>query len=51
MKRILSLAVVLTAIVCVAGCGSSRKAKLYIYNWSYYIPESVIQDFQKANRC
>ena len=51
MKKICSLAVILAALVCVAGCGSSKKAKLYIYNWSYYIPADVISDFEKANKC
>jgi spermidine/putrescine transport system substrate-binding protein len=28
-------------------CGCARKERLYIYNWTYYTPESVIEKFEK----
>jgi spermidine/putrescine transport system substrate-binding protein len=48
-----AFAVVLIAMVAVLGC--SKKAeektaeggKLYIYNWTYYTPDSVIEKFEK----
>ena len=49
MKKICSLAAVLVLAACVVGCGSSKKAKLFIYNWSYYIPAEVIADFEEGD--
>jgi len=40
------LAVLLPAIL---SCNS--KEKLYIYNWTYYTPESVIEKFESENNC
>jgi spermidine/putrescine transport system substrate-binding protein len=37
-------AVLLSAAVL--GCGS-KKNRLYIYNWTYYTPDSVIEQFEK----
>ncbi|MDR0476295.1 MAG: extracellular solute-binding protein [Treponema sp.] len=34
---------VLVSLILLAGCGK----KLYIYNWSYYTPDSVIEKFEK----
>lgn len=42
--KYLMRAVFLTALLFVlAGCGGK---KLYIYNWTYYIPDQVIKDFE-----
>jgi len=30
-----------------SGCGSSGKQKLYIYNWTYYMPDKILRDFEK----
>jgi spermidine/putrescine transport system substrate-binding protein len=52
MKRILCALIVAVALL-VPGCnkGSSNtaktKQKLYIYNWTYYIPDEVLKDFEK----
>jgi spermidine/putrescine transport system substrate-binding protein len=50
MNRIFRTAVVVAAalavVLAISGCGSD-KPKLYIYNWTYYIPDQVIKDFQK----
>jgi len=47
MKRIILAAVAATlAALLITGCGP-QKPKLYIYNWTYYIPEDVINEFQK----
>lgn len=51
MKKIFAvLLVTLVASVMMTGCGSGKK-KLYVYNWSYYIPEDVIKDFEKKFNC
>ena len=42
----------LTALIIPTGIfagGRSAKNRLYIYNWSYYTPESVIKKFEKEN--
>lgn len=39
----------LVVITGLAGCGNKAAddGKLFIYNWSYYIPEQVLRDFEK----
>ena len=38
----------LAALVVLAGsCGKSGNNKLFIYNWTYYTPDSVIEKFEK----
>jgi len=49
-KMIFAAVAVCAAVTLVAGCGS-KKQKLYVYNWSYYIPDAVIQDFEKKFNC
>jgi spermidine/putrescine transport system substrate-binding protein len=43
------LTLLITALVCSAtGCGKSgADNRLYIYNWTYYTPASVIEKFEK----
>jgi spermidine/putrescine transport system substrate-binding protein len=36
----------LIVLSTVFGCGPS-KPKLFIYNWTYYIPDEVVKDFEK----
>jgi spermidine/putrescine transport system substrate-binding protein len=52
MKR-LALGVVLLAATLVGlGCSSAfSKQKLYIYNWTYYIPDEVLREFEKEFNC
>jgi spermidine/putrescine transport system substrate-binding protein len=49
MKRHIIFPAVLAvmAAAAVIGCGSSKKDRLYIYNWTYYTPDSVIEKFEK----
>ncbi len=62
MKRlsIIALAGMLLLVILLAGCGNREAGKgtgaaasgksggkLFIYNWTYYIPEDVIRDFEK----
>jgi spermidine/putrescine transport system substrate-binding protein len=52
-KQVRRIAQKLAAILCILGlivfmtasCG--QKPRLYIYNWTYYTPESVIEKFEK----
>jgi len=38
-------AILMTAVSC------SSKERLYIYNWTYYTPDSVIEKFEKEYHC
>ncbi len=42
-KAILMLLLVVTIFI---GCSSDKKDTLYIYNWTYYIPDSIVKDFE-----
>ncbi|MCL2126827.1 MAG: extracellular solute-binding protein [Treponema sp.] len=48
MKRNIVFLAVLAALLpaIFTGCGSSKQ-KLFIYNWTYYTPDSVIEKFEK----
>jgi spermidine/putrescine transport system substrate-binding protein len=47
-RNIIFLAVAAVLLsAAVIGCGSSKKNRLYIYNWTYYTPPSVIEQFEK----
>jgi spermidine/putrescine transport system substrate-binding protein len=47
-RNIIFLAVAAALLsAAVIGCGSSKKNRLYIYNWTYYTPPSVIEQFEK----
>ena len=51
MKKLMILAVLLlSAVIALPSCGT-KKQKLYVYNWSYYIPDEVIRDFEKKFNC
>ncbi len=41
------------AILALAGCGGGKAENkvLYIYNWTYYIPDDVVEDFEKEFNC
>ncbi|MDR2716944.1 MAG: extracellular solute-binding protein [Treponema sp.] len=49
MKRHIIFPVVLAALTAatVIGCGFFKKNRLFIYNWTYYTPDSVIEQFEK----
>ena len=42
---VLMAAMLFSAVLLLASCGS--RERLYIYNWSYYTPESVIELFEE----
>ena len=53
MKRILITIATITAILLLIGCkgnsssSSNARQKLFIYNWTYYIPDAVIKEFEQ----
>jgi len=47
MKRKIIFLMVLTALVMPVIISCSSKEQLYIYNWTYYTPNSVIEKFEK----
>jgi spermidine/putrescine transport system substrate-binding protein len=49
MKKVLVSALPLAAVILlsVLGCNNTDENKLYIYNWTYYTPDSVIEKFEK----
>jgi len=46
MRRISTLALGAAALALVCGCARSPQ-KLYVYNWSYYIPTPVLEKFEQ----
>ncbi|MDX9959775.1 MAG: spermidine/putrescine ABC transporter substrate-binding protein, partial [Spirochaetia bacterium] len=44
-KSVSVLAAVVVAVLALS-CGGGAK-QLYLYNWTYYIPEDVVKDFTK----
>jgi spermidine/putrescine transport system substrate-binding protein len=56
MKRIIALvAAIAIAALFLGSCQKKGTAsgprKLYIYNWTYYIPDQVLRDFEKKFDC
>ena len=47
MKKSIVFLVVLAALLSAAVLGCSRKPRLYIYNWTYYTPDTVIEKFEQ----
>lgn len=40
-------AVILTALTVLTGCSKEQKKELYLFNWTYYTPDSVIKQFSE----
>ncbi|MBU0935222.1 MAG: extracellular solute-binding protein [Spirochaetes bacterium] len=49
MKRKYFTAIAAACVLVLLGSCSGSKDRLYLYNWIYYIPEDVIEDFQKES--
>lgn len=47
MKKVLLLTTALIVVFACTACGGTKKQTLYIYNWTYYTPDSVIDKFEK----
>lgn len=43
MKKIMAL---LVTVLILASCGKSGGEKLYLFNWSDYLPEEILKDFE-----
>ncbi|MDR0383222.1 MAG: extracellular solute-binding protein [Spirochaetaceae bacterium] len=39
--------ITVAAVALFCGCSKGQNDRLYIYNWTYYTPDSVIQKFEK----
>jgi len=50
-KRIVMYFSVMAAFLMPAILACNSKEKLYIYNWTYYTPESVIEKFESEYNC
>jgi len=48
-KSIIYLSVLAALIPAILSCNS--KEKLYIYNWTYYTPDSVVEKFESEYNC
>ncbi len=47
MKRHIVFPVVLAALLSATVLGCGKKQQLFIYNWTYYTPDSVIEKFEE----
>jgi spermidine/putrescine transport system substrate-binding protein len=47
MKKFLLMFVYSFALILFSGCNSGSTQKLFIYNWTYYIPDEVLKEFEK----
>ena len=43
MKKIMAL---LVMVLILASCGKNRGESLYLFNWSDYLPEEILKDFE-----
>ncbi|HOS33542.1 MAG TPA: extracellular solute-binding protein, partial [Spirochaetota bacterium] len=48
MKKIVKFLAIAYAVIMLAGCNGQ---KLFIYNWTYYIPDEVLKGFEKEYNC
>lgn len=46
MKRTILVVLAVVTVIFLSACGPSGQ-KLYLFNWIYYIPDDVIEDFSK----
>lgn len=53
MKKssLLTGAALLAALLSLSSCGKKDDNTLYLFNWTYYTPDSVLQDFEKEYNC
>ena len=47
MKKLLPVLIITLCTLYISSCGPSGKQKLYIYNWTYYMPDQTLRDFEK----
>lgn len=51
MIRTVRLAAIAAVALAVLGCNAPQKQKLFVYNWSDYMPQAVIDKFAAQNNC
>lgn len=54
MKRFTNLFLTAMAVLCLLSFSSCKKQDdntLYLYNWTYYTPESLLRDFEEEFNC
>ena len=53
MKKssLLTGAAILAGLLTLSSCGKKDDNTLYLFNWTYYTPDSVLQDFEKEYNC
>ena len=53
MKKssLLTGAALLAGLLTLSSCGKKDDNTLYLFNWTYYTPDSVLQDFEKEYNC
>jgi spermidine/putrescine transport system substrate-binding protein len=47
MRKLLTAAFAASIVLAVTGCAGGNENKLFIYNWTYYIPDDVLRNFEK----
>jgi len=47
IKNILKNSIIILLLSLILGCANNSKNTLYIYNWTYYMPDKIIADFEK----
>ena len=51
-KRIfLAIALIAASLLLFSSCSKDKRKILYVYNWSYYTPDEVIESFEKEYDC
>ncbi|HNV05903.1 MAG TPA: extracellular solute-binding protein [Petrotogaceae bacterium] len=51
MKKFLTFAFFVLAVLLVLTSCNKQPEKLYVYNWANYIPQEVVQSFEKEYNC
>lgn len=51
VSAVLALGAMMLAAVGLTGCNKDSGKTLYLYNWTYYTPDSVIEKFEKEFNC
>ena len=51
-KRIfLAIALIAASLMLLSSCSRDKRRILYVYNWSYYTPDEVIESFEREYDC
>ena len=51
MKKLFKFAMAAMAALSLASCAKKTEETIYIYNWTYYTPEKVIEKFESEFKC